>query len=112
MPSLKFDDEAKADYEDAINYMLYTEGEEIAKALDQEIREKIKACQSNPHAYRTVLGDARRIGLNRFHKHYIAFALLDDCIYILAIGHASRREFFWRNRLMGMAKRSPDPISN
>jgi len=102
MPPLEFHEEAAVDYLNAIKYLLVTEGRQKAEALHLELQEQIEACQANPHVYRTVLGDVRRIGLVRFHKHDIAFAFLDDRVQIIAIGHASRREFFWRNRLQDM----------
>jgi|GEM_PF-6402329 len=104
MLQLRFDADAQVDYINALDYMRRTEGIEKAVLLDQELQARIKLCQSNPHHYKTVLGDARRISLKHFYKYYVTFILLDECIYIVAIGHASRREFFWKNRLRTQIK--------
>ena len=42
-------------------------------------------------------GDYRRVNLHSY-PYYIAYALRDDCIVLLAIGHGARRPEYWIGR--------------
>lgn len=99
MLSVRFHDLAKAELNDAIHFFKQVAGPEIAHQWLDEALRKIKKCASNPLIYKTVYGEARRANFTHFREYYLAFLLHNDCIYILAVAHAKRKPYYWKNRL-------------
>ncbi|MFN0078551.1 MAG: hypothetical protein ACKVY0_18995 [Prosthecobacter sp.] len=59
----------------------------------------------NPLLYNIRAGIVRRVNLTpRFGEYYIAYMLWREQVVILAIAHAKRRPYYWRQRI-GEAKK-------
>lgn len=55
---------------------------------------------SNPLLYNIRAGIVRRVNLTpRFGEYYIAYMLWREQVVILAIAHAKRRPYYWRQRI-------------
>ena len=80
-------------------YLYYADIDE-ALALDFENRvsDAIEQITQNPESSRVRRYNVRRRNLLRFKSNYIAYMLWQDQIVIIAIGHASKRPYYWYRR--------------
>jgi toxin ParE1/3/4 len=54
----------------------------------------------NPLQYNIRRGVVRRVNLlPQFSKYYLPFMIWNDCVVILAVAHAKRTPYYWRNRI-------------
>ena len=92
--------EARKEAIQALEYLRVHGGDGVASKFTDELQEAIKLCSSAPLLYRTFHKNVRRIMLHKpFTEYYVPFVVLDEKIYILAIAHAKRKPFYWRERL-------------
>jgi hypothetical protein len=49
----------------------------------------------------------RRKNLSRFKRHYVAYMLWENQLVIIAIGHASRRPYYWYRRPKAFRENPP-----
>ena len=70
--------------------------------LKQEARSLILWITNNPELPRLRPKGYRRVNFKTF-QHYIAYVVLDDTIWIVAIAHARQRPEYWlkRKKLIG-----------
>jgi plasmid stabilization system protein ParE len=100
----------------AIHPAAQTEFREIVEyydAIDTELADAFVNCfiscrnkiAKSPEHYRIRRGVTRRVNLlPRFEEYYLPFMIWQDKVVILAVAHAKRRPYYWRNRI-GEAKK-------
>ena len=84
-----------------IEAALYYEEHQLGLGLRfrNEVASAIQVILENPYIWRErAQGLYRRYNLPVF-PYYIAYFVEDEIMRIVAIGHASRRPDYWRNRL-------------
>jgi len=88
--------QASGELADAVEYY---EGEEagLGERLWLEVDDHLRWIAANPTLPRLRPGDYRRVNLNVF-PYYLAYALRDDSVVVLAIAHAHRRPEYWIGR--------------
>jgi len=78
--------------------------EGLAAAFDLCYREYRHLICINPKLYNLRQRGTRRVNLlPRFSEYYIAYMIWREKVVILAVAHAKRRPYFWRDRI-GEAK--------
>ncbi len=88
--------EAEAELTEAI--IRYEEIEPgLGLRLKDEARAVIEWIESHPTMPRIRPAGYRRVNLKVF-RYYIAYAVVNDVIWILAIAHGHRRPEFWAGR--------------
>ena len=70
----------------------------VADDFERRLRLAISAIEKNPETCRIRRFGVRRKNLSRFKRHYVAYMIWKDQIVIIAIGHASRRPYYWYRR--------------
>lgn len=92
------DAEREADHE--FDYLRLHSGDNVASRFLDTLEHAINSCRSHPLLYRTFHKDVRRTIFHKpFGEYYLPFVVLDEKIYILAVAHAKRKPFYWRERL-------------
>jgi plasmid stabilization system protein ParE len=77
----------------------------LATAFDATFNRHLSLILDNPLLYNLRRRNTRRANLTpRFGEHYIAYMIWREKVTILAIAHAKRRPYYWRNRI-GEAKK-------
>ncbi|HUG09818.1 MAG TPA: type II toxin-antitoxin system RelE/ParE family toxin [Opitutaceae bacterium] len=75
--------------------------EEIETGLGSRLKEEVRAAIAwigeHPTLPRPRLNGYRRVNLRVF-RFFIAYAIVDDTIWILAVAHGRRRPEFWIER--------------
>jgi hypothetical protein len=88
--------EAEAELTDAI--LRYEEIEPgLGLRLKDEARAAIEWIESHPTIPRLRPAGYRRVNLKVF-RYYIAYAVRNDSLWVLAIAHGHRRPDFWKER--------------
>ncbi|QIF05521.1 type II toxin-antitoxin system RelE/ParE family toxin [Roseimicrobium sp. ORNL1] len=84
------------------------------EAVDSALAEAFTACilqystklAANPQHFSIRRGLVRRANLlPRFGEYYLPFMVWRDRVVILAIAHAKRRPYYWRNRINDAKRR-------
>ena len=92
---------AKAEFHDLIRHFAavdYTG--DIALAFESAFSHHLDAILAAPLHYNLRRRPTRRVNLvPQFRETYIAYMLWREKIVILAVGHAKRRPYYWRNRI-------------
>jgi plasmid stabilization system protein ParE len=86
-------EEARAAY-----LFLASEDPAMADDFERRLRLTIAAIERHPEACRVRRFGVRRKNLSRFKRHYVAYMLWENQLVIIAIGHASRRPYYWYRR--------------
>ncbi len=98
MTSLEIHPEAAQELADVYEHYL-TIDEGLARSFDEHFRNHRDSILANPFQYNIRCGPTRRVNLlPRFREIYIAYMLWRDKVVILAVAHAKRRPYYWRNR--------------
>lgn len=86
--------------EEARQAFLYLADQDLQLANDFEIRLKsaLAFIAKSPEACRVRKHQVHRKNLVRFKRHYVAFMIWQEQIVVIAIGHASRRPYYWYRR--------------
>lgn len=98
---VRFHPRAREEVIEAAKYYRDCAGLEIARAFLAAYRDARRLIEDAPEHWRLRSHGTRRVNLKRF-PYYIAYLYLseEDCIWIVAIAHASRRPFYWKERLV------------
>ncbi len=81
---------------------------EYYEAIHEDLSEAFNACVENyldrirahPELFRIRRLQVRRVNLNpQFNEWYLAYMLWHGRVVILALGHAKRRPFYFRERI-------------
>ncbi len=94
--NLKLVHEASTELADAIAYYESVESG-LGVRLKEEVRTALAWIAENPELPRLRSGDYRRLNLKVF-PYYLAYAIWEDAIWILAIAHSARRPKYWIDR--------------
>lgn len=95
---------AKAEF-DEIHTLLRAEDSELAAKFARCVEENILLICDNPLLFHERRFTVRRSNLRpQFGEYYIAFILWRETVAILAVAHAKRRPFYYRERI-GEARR-------
>lgn len=96
--------------EEARQAFLYLAEEDENLANDFEIRltAALTSILKSPETCRVRRYNVRRKNLVRFKRHYVAYMILGDRIVVIAIGHASRRPYYWFRRPKDFRDRNPE----
>lgn len=70
----------------------------LARNFEKRLTVALESIATYPTKYRLRRYNVRRCPLVRFRHYYIAYLLHDDRIVIIAIGHASKRPYYWYHR--------------
>ena len=92
-----FHEEAREEARAAFLF-LAADDPQIAEDFEHRLRLAIANIGKQPEAYRVRRYGVRRKNLSRFKRHYAAYMIWNDLIVIIAIGHASRRPYYWYRR--------------
>jgi len=77
----------------------------LAAAFDAAFNQHLSLILDNPVLYNLRCPPIRRANLTpRFGEHYIAYMVWRERVVVLAVAHAKRRPYYWRNRI-GEARR-------
>ena len=73
--------------------------------FNERLRYFLGVIQSNPLLFHERKHSSRRANLTpKFGEHYLAYILWKDNVVIVALGHAKRKPYYFKNRL-GEARR-------
>jgi len=94
--NLRILDEAAAEFTDAINRFEFIESG-LGFRLKQKMRATVAWIAAHAELPRVRTIGYRRVNLKIF-LYDLAYMILDDTIWILAVAHAARRPEYWINR--------------
>lgn len=90
---------AQEEYDEALIYFSGID-ERLVIAFETCYQEYRYAIMANPSLYNLRQHGTRRVNLlPRFGEYYIAYMIWQEKIVILAVAHAKRRPFYWRERV-------------
>lgn len=92
-----FDDLAKAEYEDAVEYY-EIEVPGLGIRFKNEIKRALRTIKKFPKIRMIEEGDIRRYILHKF-PFKILYSIEKDYIYIIAVAHTHREPMYWINRV-------------
>ena len=92
-----FDDLAKAEYEDAVEYY-DIELPGLGIRFKNEIKRALRTIKKFPKIGMIEEGDIRRYILHKF-PFKILYSFEKDYIYIIAVAHTHREPMYWINRV-------------
>ncbi|MFZ2282225.1 MAG: type II toxin-antitoxin system RelE/ParE family toxin [Prosthecobacter sp.] len=93
---------AQTEFYDTIRHYaaLDEQDQPLAAAFDATFNRHLSLILDNPLIYNLRRPPTRRANLTpRFDEHYIAYMVWRERVVILAIAHAKRRPYYWRNRV-------------
>jgi len=74
--------------------------DELADSFEVTYQGHLSAILTNPKLYNIREGMTRRANLRpRFGEYYIAYMIWNEKVIVLAIAHAKRAPYYWRNRI-------------
>lgn len=73
-------------------------GQELARALGEEIDAAVAAISKRPTAWPRIKHGARRYFMQRF-PYALVYVLREERIVVVAVAHFKRRPTYWRHRL-------------
>lgn len=92
-----FHPEALEEFLGAVSY--YADiSPQLAESFIKDIETGIENILTYPEAWQIVEDDVRRHLINRF-PFGIYYCIEDDCIFIYAVMHMSRRPDYWKHRI-------------
>jgi plasmid stabilization system protein ParE len=97
MKPVVFDESARDEYREAIRYYHHIDPA-LRTGFRAEFRDLVTVIQSTPLLFNIRKHGVRRANLKRFSLYYIAYMLWKGVIVIVAVGHASKRPYYWRRR--------------
>jgi len=90
---------AQGELEEAFDYYLTIDAD-LARSFDEHYQQHRRRIGENPLLYQLRHDDVRRAILTpRFGEYGIAYTVRETGVVILAIVHAKRRPYYWRDRL-------------
>ncbi len=95
--TLAFHSAAREEARQAFLY-LAEQDEQLADDFEIRLAAAFTSIQRRPESCRIRRHNVRRKNLVRFKRHYVAYMIWNNQIVIIAIGHASRRPYYWRRR--------------
>ena len=100
MLDFQFHPEADREADHEFDYLRIHGGDIVASRFLDALEHAIHSCRSHPLLYRMFDKNIRRVILHKpFGEYCLPFVVLDKTIYILAVAHAKRKPFYWRDRL-------------
>lgn len=73
---------------------------ELALSFEATFLRCLAAIVANPLLHRIRRNKTRRVNLTpRFGEHYIAYTLVQERVFILAVAHAKRHPYYWLDRV-------------
>jgi plasmid stabilization system protein ParE len=97
MKPVIFDSDAREEYREAIRHYFEIDPE-LQAGFRAEIRRHLKIIADNPALFSVRRYGVRRANLERFSLYYIAYILWQGQVVIVALGHASKRPYYWHRR--------------
>jgi plasmid stabilization system protein ParE len=80
-------------------YLYYADIDEaLARDFEKRVAGALAYIARNPEGHRLRRYNVRRYNLIRFKLYYIAYMIWRDQIVVIAIGHASKRPYYWYRR--------------
>ena len=92
-----FDELAKAEYEDAVEYY-EIEVTGLGIRFKNEIKRALRTIKKFPKIGMIEEGDIRRYVLHKF-PFKILYSIEKDYIYIIVVAHTHREPMYWINRV-------------
>jgi plasmid stabilization system protein ParE len=71
---------------------------QMADDFETRLRLAIAAIEKHPAGCHERKYGVRRKNLARFKRHYVAYMVWNEMIVVIAVGHASRRPYYWYRR--------------
>jgi len=97
--NVEFTTEARADLFESAGY--YEEREAgLGKRFRDEISRTLHTVSGSPYLWRERASGYRRVNCPVF-PYYVAYAIRNRSIVVVAIVHGARKPGFWHNRLNG-----------
>ena len=88
------------EFSDAIRYYAREAGAVIALDFEACVYQHLSEIQKAPMIYRQREDEVRRVNLGpQFKEWYLAFMLWNQQAVVLALGHAKRRPYYFRDRI-------------
>ena len=97
MAPVKFHPAAREELEIALEHYGQVDAK-LGSDFFAEYIERRTLIAEKPDLFRDRIHGTRRVNLKRF-PYYIAYLQIEDVIWIVAVAHARRRPFYWRDRL-------------
>lgn len=97
MSPVVFDDAAREEYREALRYY-HKIDPDLQRGFRAELQKVVAEIQASPLLHRVRKHGVRRVNLPRFSLYYVAYMLWHEQIVVVAVGHASKRPFYWRRR--------------
>ncbi len=98
MMPVEYHPSAREEAKEAYLY-LADKDEELALDFEKKVQEAVQLIRRDPLAWRVRAFNVRRVNLPRFKEQYIAYMIWREKVVILAVAHAKRRPYYWRNRI-------------
>jgi len=94
---LLWQDHAKAEFREALQYYLDHAGETVTQDFRQEIQRVIRQLREHPESGMRIRHEARRFPVHDFPFHVI-YRVAPDALIVVALAHQSRRPGYWAGR--------------
>lgn len=92
--------EAIREFDEAFHYYADIDPD-LADEFDSAFMECVNVIVTNPLLYNLRQPPVRRVNLKpRFGEYYIAYMIWREKVVILAVAHAKRRPYYWRDRIV------------
>jgi len=95
--TVRFHPDARQELLEAARYYRENVGTDVARAFALAYLDAKRQIEQAPERSRLRAHGTRRVNLNRF-PYYIAYLLETEVLWIVAVGHAARRPFYWKER--------------
>lgn len=94
---------ARDEFHDTLRYyggIDLTQKSKLAFDFEAVFYDYMNVILANPRLYNLRKHSTRRVNLlPRFGEYYIAYMIWQEKVIILAIAHAKRRPYYWRDRI-------------
>ncbi len=99
MIQLEVHPEAKTEFDEAFDHYLQIDPD-LAVAFGSTVFAYRRQICQEPLLYNLREGATRRVNLTpRFGEYYIAYMTWKQKVIILAVAHAKRQPYYWRDRI-------------
>ena len=93
------------EFDAAIRYYAREAGARIVLDFEACIFRNFDEIRGMPQTHRRRGDDVRRVNLGpQFQEWYLAFIMWNDSVVVIALGHAKRRPYYFRNRRLEAQK--------
>jgi plasmid stabilization system protein ParE len=94
---IEFDDEARKEYDDAIDWYL-KRSPRAARNFVDEVGAAIRRIVANPQQFARTFADCQ-ISRVKSYPYVVVFYQTAEKLVIVAVAHAKRRSGYWQGRL-------------